>query len=346
MSLLGYLVPRIAASGEEPAATQALAYLLNASTEVAEAFVGVVAPTGIEAFTPGRIAAEEQHGSDFPDLTIRDTDGVVRILVENKFWAGLTSAQPVAYLEALPADVSSLLVFIAPHQRGYGLWGELRERCRRSKIQLAGESKGGDITWARAGRRTLAITSWRHVLGRLEEAAADPALRQDIAQLRGLTDRMNVDAFLPLHEDEVTDANVARRLINYTGLIDEIVGRLKTDGIAGTKKLGSSYGYQFAGRFLRVHSRFNLWLGVHHRSWCARGITPIWTAHNTNTSSSGIEGKILQAKELFNDARAVKGQLYIPIRLTTGADRDRVIDDAVRQMHSIADRLREEFPDG
>ena len=27
MSLLGYLIPRIASSGEEPAATQALAYL-------------------------------------------------------------------------------------------------------------------------------------------------------------------------------------------------------------------------------------------------------------------------------------------------------------------------------
>ena len=87
MSLLGYLVPRIAASGEEPAATQALAYLLNASTGVAEAFVGIVAPTGIEGFTPGRIAAEEQYGDHFPDLTIRGTDGVVRILVENKFWA-------------------------------------------------------------------------------------------------------------------------------------------------------------------------------------------------------------------------------------------------------------------
>ena len=31
MSLLGHLVPRISASGAEPAATQALAYLLNAS---------------------------------------------------------------------------------------------------------------------------------------------------------------------------------------------------------------------------------------------------------------------------------------------------------------------------
>ena len=39
MSLLGYLVPRIAANDEEPAATQAFAHLPNAATGVAEAFV-------------------------------------------------------------------------------------------------------------------------------------------------------------------------------------------------------------------------------------------------------------------------------------------------------------------
>ena len=98
MSLLGYLVPRIASNGEEPAATQALAYLLNASTDIATAFVDVVGRTGIPAFTPGRIVAEEKHGNNYPDVTIRDTDGVVRILVENKFWAGLTDAQPLATL--------------------------------------------------------------------------------------------------------------------------------------------------------------------------------------------------------------------------------------------------------
>lgn len=85
MSLHACLVPRIAAKGEERAATQALADLLNASTGVAETFVDVVAPTGIGAFTPGRTTAEELHGDYSPDLTIRDANGVVRILVENEF---------------------------------------------------------------------------------------------------------------------------------------------------------------------------------------------------------------------------------------------------------------------
>ena len=349
MSLLGYLIPRIASTGEEPVATQALAYLLNASKDVAQAFVDVVGRIGVVTFTPGRIAAEEQHGDHFPDLTIRDADGVVRILVENKFWAGLTDAQPVAYLEALPDETSSVLIFIVPHQRMYGLWGELRDRCGRNAVELGSESTTDAITWARAGRRTLAITSWQHVLGTLEHAAVDrghAGLREDIVQLRGLTDQMNAGEFLPLREDEVTDVNVARRLINYSDLIEEIVGRLVTDGIASTKGLRPTHSYTSAGRYLSVHAKFGLWLGVDLMAWRDWGITPLWSEHNTTDDFSGIEGKIRQAEPLFDDAHEADGWLYIPVRLTTGAERDRVIDGAVLQMRSIADKLLQGFPDG
>lgn len=346
MSLLGYLIPRIAKS-EEPAATRALAYLLNESADIAQAFVDAVGRTGITTFTPGRIAAEEQHGDHVPDLTVRDTGGVVRILVENKFWAGLTDAQPVAYLEALPDDASSALVFIVPHQRVHGLWGELRDRCGRDA--LGSESTTASITWASAGNRTLAITSWKHVLGTLEQAALDgghSALRQDIVQLRGLTDQMNAGEFLPLREDEVTDVSVARRLVNYSELIEEIVDRLVAERVASTKGLRPTHGYTSAGRYLSVHAKFGLWLGVDLMAWRDWGITPIWSEHNTTTDFSGIEGKVRQAEQLFDYAHEADGWLYIPIRLTTGAERDRVIDDAVRQMRGIADRFLEAFPDG
>ena len=95
---------------------------------------------------------------------------------------------------------------------------------------------------------------------------------------------------------------------------------------------------------MRVYSTFEAWLGVDLRAWCDWGITPIWSEHNTSSSVSGIEGKILQAATLFDDAQEANGWLYLPIRLTTGAERDRVVDDAVLRMRSIADRLREEFP--
>ena len=343
MNLLGYLVPRIAASGAEPAATKALAYLLNSSSDLAQGFVDAVGRTGIAPFTPDRILAEEQHGKCIPDLTIRDTNEVVRILVENKFWAGLMEGQPVAYLEKLSAEVSSLLVFVVPQQRMTSLWDELKERCRQREFDLGSEFTADTVYWASAGRRTLAITSWKHVLGTLEHAAdakGHADLRADIVQLRGLTDRMDVDEFLPLREGEVTDVDVARRMINYTGLIDEIVRRLKADGVADTKKLRKGSGYTHAGRFLRLHERFVMWLGVNQEAWRDRGITPLWI----EGKFSAVEGGIGQVEKLFDDAHEKNSWLRIPIRLTARVDRERVIDDAVQQVCRIADKLLMHFP--
>ena len=109
----------------------------------------------------------------------------------------------------------------------YSLWGEMKERCRRDLIELENASIGGFVNWTRIGRRILAITSWKPVLNMLEQAAiGGSAFRQDIAQDRGLTDRTYTAEFLPLREEEVTDANVARSLANSTGLIDEIADGL------------------------------------------------------------------------------------------------------------------------
>lgn len=344
MSLLGFLVRRMGCRAE-PVATLALAYVLRSSPDIARAFIKVVSRNGIASFTPGRIAAEEQHGGCRPDLTIRDGDEEVRIFVENKFGADLMEGQPVAYLKALPDEASSLVVFIVPQQRMYDLWNELKEKCRQSEVDIRNESKGNAIYWASAGRRNLAITSWKQVLGTLERTADSNGhadLLADIIQLRGLTDQMDADMFLPLREGEVTDVNVPRRMINYTGLINEIVGRLETDGVADTKGLRIGCAYTYAGRFLRLHEKFEVWLGVHQEVWRDRGISPLWIA----TTLPGVEGGLNRAEQLFNDAHVKDGWLYIPIRLTAGVDRDCVIDDAVQQVHNIADRLLEAFPGG
>ena len=106
MSLLAHLVS--CRWPAEPTATQALAYLLR-SEEAARDFVQLLVPAGIPAFRPSHIVAEEQHEDGQPDLTVRDREDQVRILVENKFWSGLTKHQPVTYLEQLPENVAAAL---------------------------------------------------------------------------------------------------------------------------------------------------------------------------------------------------------------------------------------------
>ena len=62
---------------------------------------------------------------------------------------------------------------------------------------------------------------------------------------------------------------------------------------------------------------------------------------------SGVAGHLETIRELFDDVMLYEdvGALYIPIRLKTGVERDRVVDEAVAQMNRIADTLLDKFPD-
>ena len=157
---------------------------------------------------------------------------------------------------------------------------------------------------------------------------------------------MDSEAFLPLRPDEVTNQETALRMMNYGDLIEEITQKLKDKGIADTESLRTSHGYYTTGRYLRVHRRFGLWLGIELEVWRDYGITPLWWMFD-ESEYSGIAGHFHTICGLFDDVQLYEDQgfLYIPIRLKTGVERDRVVDEAVTQMNRIADKLRETFPD-
>lgn len=348
MSVLAHVVLNGPMQGE-PAATQALAHILNASPDVARAFVGMLRAADVE-FDLGHIQAELGHEDGRPDLTIRDSQGRVRVLVENKFWAGLTGAQPVSYLSDLPDDVPAALLFIVPRTRLPTVWNELERRCSEASLEWEDGSGTGAVIWARVDRKVLLIMSWAHVLEGLLNAAHSgdhDDIRHDVLQLRGLTDRMDAEAFLPIRGDELTDQATARRMVNYGGLIEDITRQLRDRGIADTDGLRPSHGWTTIGRYLRVHGRFGLWFGIELEVWSEAGITPLWWTFDDN-DWSGVAGRLPTVRTLFDDVQHYEdaGYLYIPIRLKTGVERDRVIEHVVEQMSAIADTLLEKFPDG
>ncbi|MCY3837250.1 MAG: hypothetical protein OXH09_01115 [Gammaproteobacteria bacterium] len=103
----------------EPTATLALEYLLgheDALFKFAELWPEEIR----EKVKPRRVESETTHGDEDarPDLSIYDDSNTCRVLVENKFWAGLTPHQPVKYLEELPTNgAGALLLFIVPKDR-------------------------------------------------------------------------------------------------------------------------------------------------------------------------------------------------------------------------------------
>ena len=355
-SILAHIIPKITQA--EPAATRALHHLLDASDKVVERFVALVES---EPFDIGRIGSEWVYAEGVrPDLAIHDAaTGEVRIFIENKFRAWLTDYQPVAYLRRLPEQDTSVLAFIAPEDRIEELWGELKARCGRAELYLSQESTTFDLCSIRVASNEqnhapkLVLTSWRRVLDGLQHAAAAAGhaeLEQDVVQLHGLTETMRRDAseaaadqpppvsftgsdeaFPPLRADEPTDAGAAGRLLGYCGLIDAITERLVQDDCWDTKGLRAT-GF---GRYLRVHQRFALYLRVSFTSWGSHGITPLWC------TLLGVEGREQEVPAAFPGASVDEaGNPNIPIPLETGVERGRVIDDVVKQMREIADRLQ------
>ena len=331
----------------EPAATQALAFVLNSSADIARAFLRMLGEPGV-GFEIGLITAEEAHENSRPDLTIRDNDGCMWVFVENKFWAGLIDAQPVSYLSDLPEDPPSTLVFVVPEQRVTTVWDELKKRCHRAEVEWADGPSGGSVLGARVGSRTMLITNWKFLLDGLRDAAhsgGHETIRQDVIQLQSLTSRMDSEAFLPLRVDELTSQETPRRLINYSDLIGDIVERLKRHGAADTEKLNPTHGYYTAGRYLRLHRRFGMWLGVRLKEWREYGITPLWLEIG-NGDFYGVTGQLKTIRELFPDVKLDENSmlLYIPIQLKTDVERDSVVDEATAQIMQIAGRLLETFP--
>ncbi len=260
-------------------------------------------------------------------------------------WAGLTDAQPVSYLANLAEDPPASLMFIVPGSRVGTVWDELKLRCSEADLEWEDASIGRDQVplCSRVGGKTMLIKSWAHVLDTLLDAAhtgKHDTIRHDILQVRGLTSRRDEEAFLPIRGDEITDQETARRMVNYSGLIEDITQKLEDSGVADTEGLKPTYGWYTAGRYLRLHRKFGLWLGIDLKVWRDFGITPLW-AQFSGSEFSGTAGHQQTLLGLFDGAELRKDHLYIPIRLRTGVERDRVIDEAAAQMTRLADTLRD-----
>ena len=345
MSLLGHLVP---GWNPERAATIALAHILDIETSpgMASAFVDLVGETGSLDFEPHRVAPDlDQKDDSRPDLTIYDAAGNPRVFVEAAFWEGVPAAQPFDYLRELPGDLPSGLVYIAPRKRIRSLWDVLHERCEGNReIEVEEEPPTEEAVRARVGARVLLVASWSYVLETLQRVTEDPAVEQDIVQLRGLAKRMETAAFLPLEEAEAAAAALAGRLLCYRGLVHKIAGRLKEDGLATDVKYSQpSYQKQRdEGWGMRMHGKFDLRFGIELGAWRDSGITPLWCVLTGSEFFSTL-GNWLRIKQRFDGVRSYGDLLYIPVRLKTGVDEAAVVADAVDRMRGIADVLLDVF---
>lgn len=351
------ILAHLAGDMGEPGATQALAYLLNRQAGLLRAFVNLLRPAGIEFQPSPRVESERgddsEHNLGRPDMKIYDakdkaSDGKPRVLVENKFWADLTGAQPVKYLEQLPPgneDTSSGLLFIVPRDRVKQMWDVLKKRCRNAGLCLGEESQEDGLRWVQAGVSMMLITDWQNVLETLEAAARGQEIQCDIRQFRQLVEKLeNLKAFRVLSDDEVVDKEVPQRIINYVELLRSICRGLSESGIKYDSRAASFEDRSFHrdltwknGRGDKVRARLALSFDVWHRSG---GITPLWLRIKPGIHRPEVFNaleNLLKEEEIR--VFPGKNNKYVAIDLKRGVERDSVVEGAVEQISRVVRRL-------
>ena len=201
-----------------------------------ERLCGRCSETAARTWHPSTRVATEVIGKkdERLDLVAFDERGSERVLIEVKFWAGLTSKQPEEYLERLPRDGDpAVLLFVAPEQRLVTLWAEIRRRAK-ARCELGDDTgiEGLMSVMVDGSPRRLMLTSWRRLLDVMRSRAnadGDSSTRRDILQLGALCERQDRDAFLPLRSEEFAPA-IPRRMRDMQKLVNDATTRARRRG--------------------------------------------------------------------------------------------------------------------
>ncbi|MDZ7799991.1 MAG: hypothetical protein U5K81_04235 [Trueperaceae bacterium] len=293
MTIFSHIVRKRFSHTSEDVATDGLAYLIERSDRTHEAMHRF-----LRAIEPGlpdlRFRTQEPDTGMRPDL-VGSTDNRPRLYVENKFWAGLTDQQPVAYLERLASDQQpALLLVVAPQARQGTLWRELRSRLDAAGVAYDARSQapGTYAIASTAWGPTLALASWDQLLTALEHAALDdPPTLADLTQLRALCRTADEDAHLPLTREQLTDQRTPALIRQLGAIVREATDRAIEHGILTTDGLRPQASWERLGRYAWLPDRTGAgaWFGIHFAMWRRHGVSPLWVVFSSTDFGRATE---------------------------------------------------------
>ena len=331
-TLLAHLAYKLSPQ-PETVATEALGHILRGSESARAALQEFLLSAGADVGRINTVGTEVRgDGGERPDLACTDGDGRERVLIEVKFWAPLTENQPAAYLARLPDDRASALLVIAPSARLETLWPELRARA--AELLTGTGSSVSETRWISVGdNRNLIMTSWSSFLTRLAGAIEDKQAVSDIRQLQGLAEQQDSEEFLPLRAEQLS-SEVPRLILNLDRLVDEVSSRIFTTDWADRDRMQKRWeGGPF--QYMTV-AGFSAWFGVNYRFWKQYEITPLWFGFQDSAWEK--EEQILRSLKPLrhkDPPQYFEEEGIIPIRLQTGIEYDKVVDDVVGQLADI-----------
>lgn len=344
ISLLAYLAYKFGGQ-TETIATEALGYILSRSEAARGALRDTIRTGGVDVGSIARVQTEVKVNKDARvDLVGFDAMDAERLLIEVKFWAGLTENQPNTYLERLLQNTEpSTLLFVAPESRMVTLWAEI---CRQANaggftLNMGTHTTGLQSAVVNVGPHTLMLTSWLALLGAMASRASvdgDSSAERDILQLDGLCKQEDAEAFRPLHGSELS-MDFPRFQRHLIRLINDAV-------VLGTSDQHKIFRLQ--GQFTSSTESHGFWITIagasalfylNYRYWAQEGGTPLWIrfynsgALKLDTIRERLQADLVPGKEDI-----------LPIYLRKGVEREAVLNGIVERLREIRDILAAPAP--
>ena len=342
-TLFAHIAHKKLKSQIEDTAVEALGYILSISPTARNFLQNILREGCTQINSISRVETwERDEKGAIPDLVCFDEDGTKHVLIEAKFWAGLTKNQPNQYLNQLQQDRQdrpAALLFVAPKSRLDFLWPELCERVKKKepKFELSIDSDSGDLRTASigGGKHRLLLTSWTALLGGMEtqaREAGDMIAVGDIKQLRGLTDRADPDHSLPWRPGEL-GSEFARRMEGLRRLVDDSISCGRSAGFLKPKSVAAGGGGGY-GRRIQLGG-VAAWLGIEVFSWAQYCNTPLWLRFGRDK-----HGQLKQAgltNQMFDPGTG--WDFRIPIELPAGVEYNEMLTSVVNRLKKIAGQL-------
>ena len=349
-TMFAHIVTRLT-NRTEDVAVEALGFILSRSDAARRALRDLLKLDGLDV---GELTDAGTQVSDGtlarPDLAIYGRERQERVLMEAKFWAGLTENQPNAYLARLPLDERPVvLFFVAPEARLETLWPELRRLIEPPfNWQPVETSHDTEIKCALVdgGTRYLVLASWRALLNRMLSFAmsSGDSIEADIRQLHALCEQQDKDAFLPLKPHQLAP-EIPLRMLQFNRLVNDVAELARERNIIDTTGLKVTPKFHGYGRYLRLGSKdadvwAGAWFGINYTLWARSRETPLWITFSSDNWDDVITVDELRDR-LGNDIWANTPN-SIPIHLTTGVEYEKVLADVVGRLVKIAEGIAAE----
>ncbi len=283
-SLLGHLYNHIKGSAED-VATMSLQYLLSYYDELRHEFNSLIAKRLRVSVDPNVIYECQSVGNDLerPDMSGIDPSGKEVILCEIKFYAGLTSNQPLGYLKRLNNENGTGLVFICPKDRVVSLWDTIINKCPTDRVEKI------DELCASVNGVRLTILSWEELIVNLTQTANSVAKSSlaDIEQLGGYCEQMMSESFVPFREEDL-GAHEARKYERLMYVLDRVIDSFAVDPKHKVETKGfSSAAWRHGYTRYFILDGFGVSLMLHLQNWVDDRYvdTPYWVSFKV------VEGK-------------------------------------------------------